>query len=142
MIGFSFVLAVGLSFIDVAGEVAQVETQPPATDQFLIVPLRIHILKSPKLALADCKLGDGDVNKVVRDLNTIWGKAGIFVGIESIIREPAAQPDRFRVLIRSRRAVVSGFLDNEPRDRGDCREVRDRKLVKPIAGSCKMVLRR
>jgi hypothetical protein len=99
MIGFSLVLAIGLSFIDEAGELAQERAQAPAADQFLIVPLRIHVLKTPKLELADCKLGDGDVTKVVRNLNSIWGKAGIFFGIESIVHEPAAQPDRFRLLI-------------------------------------------
>jgi len=99
MIAMSLVLTMSLSFVDPGCEPPQAETKPPAADQFLIVPLRIHVLRTPNLELADCKLGDGDVERVVRNLNTIWGKAGIIFGIESIVHEPAAQPDRFRLLL-------------------------------------------
>ncbi len=98
MFGMSLVLAMSLSFVDLGREPSQAATTPVA-DQFLIVPLRIHILKTPDLELADCKLGDADVQRVVGNLNVIWGKAGIIFGIESIVHEPAAQPDRFRLLI-------------------------------------------
>ena len=84
------------------------EPQPPgdlaeqaiAPDQFLIVPLRAHILTAPDLKLADCKLQDADVRRIVGKLNRIWSKAGIYFGLESIVREPAAQRDRFRLMIQ------------------------------------------
>jgi hypothetical protein len=73
-------------------------TQPPPYDQFLIVPLRIHILTAPDLDLADCKLRDADITRIARKLNTIWSKAGILFGVESIVRESAVQRDRFRLV--------------------------------------------
>ena len=48
--------------------------------------------------MADCKLEDADVERVVRNLNTIWRKAGIVFGIESIVHEAAVQRDRFRLI--------------------------------------------
>ncbi len=73
--------------------------QPITSDRFLIIPLRAHVLSAPDLELADCKLKDADVTRIVGKLNTIWNKAGIHFGLESIIREPAVQRDRFRLLV-------------------------------------------
>ena len=66
----------------------------------MIVPLRIHILTTPDLELANCKLEDGDVERVVRNLNTIWRKAGIVFGVESIVHEAAVGQDRFRLIVQ------------------------------------------
>ena len=101
MITMSFALAMSFSFVDPAPRTAaRSQADPPAADQFLIVPLRIHILKTPDLELANCKLEDGEVEHVVRNLNTIWRKAGIVFGIESIVHEAAVQRDRFRLIVQ------------------------------------------
>ncbi len=72
--------------------------QPIAADRFLIIPLRAHILTAPDLELADCKLKDADVTRIIGKLNTIWNKAGIHFGLEAIVREPASQRNRFRLM--------------------------------------------
>jgi hypothetical protein len=100
MITISLVLAASLSLVDPGPELPQVAADAPAADQFLIVPLRIHILKTPGLELADCKLENGDVERVIRKLNTIWRKAAIVFGIESIVHERAAQQDRFQLIVQ------------------------------------------
>ncbi len=100
MIATSFVLAMSLAFVDPGRDESQAVTKPPAADQFLIVPLRIHVLRTPDLELANCKLGDPDVERSVRNLNAIWGMAGIIFGVESIVHEPAAQTERFRLLLQ------------------------------------------
>ena len=81
--------------------------QAIAPDQFLIVPLRCHVLTTPDLKLADCKLQDDDVRRIVGKLNRISTKAGIYFGLESIVREPAAQRDRFRLMTQ----LKGGELD-------------------------------
>jgi len=98
MIATSFVLMIGISTLGQQPEPPRDRVQSPALDRFLIVPLRIHVLTAPDLELADCNLTDADVTRIVGKLNTIWGKAGIHFGLESIVREPAAQRDRFRLL--------------------------------------------
>jgi hypothetical protein len=100
MIAMSLVLAASLSLVDPGPDLPQVAAAAPAADQFLIVPLRIHILKSPGLELGDCKLQDREVERVIRNLNTIWRKAGIVFGIESIVREVAVQRDRFQLIVQ------------------------------------------
>jgi hypothetical protein len=100
MIATTLAFAISLSLIECAPQLTQVVAEPPAADQFLIVPLRIHILRTPDLALANCKLEDGDVERVVRNLNTIWRKAGIVFGVESIVHEAAVQQERFRLIVK------------------------------------------
>jgi hypothetical protein len=76
-------------------------------DDFVIVPLRIHVLAAPDFDLANCKLKDSDVNRVAAKLNAIWSQAGISFAVESIVREQAAQRDRFRLLVE----LTGGQLD-------------------------------
>src|SRR5262245_32543214 len=73
-------------------------TEPPPYDQFLVIPLRVHILKADDLAEVDCKLADADIERVVGKVNGIWHNAGIHWGLESIVREAAAGQDRFRLV--------------------------------------------
>ncbi len=44
----------------------------------------------------DCKLSDDDLERILGKVNTIWHPAGIHWGLESIVREPAAQQNRFK----------------------------------------------
>ena len=66
--------------------------QPIAANRFLIVPIRAHILTAPDLELADCKLKDADVTRIISKVNTIWNKAGIYSGSNrsSASRPPSA----------------------------------------------------
>jgi len=103
-----FILALGLSVgADGPGLARAEPAAQQASAEFLIVPVRIHVLSSTDLDLANCKLRESDINRVVGKLNAIWGKAGITFGLESIVREPAAQPERFRLLVE----LKGGQLD-------------------------------
>jgi hypothetical protein len=81
---------------DVPSHVAHDVTEPPAYDDFLIIPLRIHILTATDLPEVDCKLTDADINRIVGKMNGIWQNAGIHFGVESILHESAAQQSEFR----------------------------------------------
>jgi hypothetical protein len=69
----------------------------PAED-VVVIPLRVHVLTSPDFDMANCRLTDADVARVVGNLNAIWHKAGIHFGVESVLREPVAQAERFRAV--------------------------------------------
>ncbi len=107
MIVTSFVLALGISMVADGPGSARVTTGQQAPAEFLIVPVRVHILTAPDLELANCKLRDSDITRVIAKLNAIWRQAGITLGVESIVREPAAQRDRFRLLV----VLTHGQLD-------------------------------
>ena len=103
MIVSSMIVAIGLvTFVD-EPKPADVVSQPPALDQFLIVPLRVHIFVSPGFEQVDCKLGDADVTRIVGKLNSIWNKGGIHFGLESIVREQPAHTDRFRLILEMKK---------------------------------------
>jgi hypothetical protein len=71
-------------------------TEPPADGEFVVIPLRVHVLTSEDLPEADCKLTDEDVARIVGKVNGVWNKAGIHFGLESVVREPAAGVERFK----------------------------------------------
>jgi hypothetical protein len=107
MLALSLLLAIGLATPSGEQGPARDGAQPSGADTVLIVPLRIHILTTPDLDLADCKLRDTDVTRIVGKLNKIWRDAGIYFGLESIVREPAAQIERFRLLVELNEGKMS-----------------------------------
>lgn len=72
-------------------------TEPPPYDDFIIIPLRIHVLKATDLPNIDCLLSDADIDRIIGKVNTIWHKAGIHFGVESILREQAANQKLFQL---------------------------------------------
>jgi hypothetical protein len=84
------------------------EVKVPAYDQFVIVPLRVHVLTAPTLELVNCTFSDAEIGKVTGNLNAIWHKTGVHVGLESIVREPADQQERFRLTSRLRHDQLNG----------------------------------
>jgi hypothetical protein len=69
----------------------------PDYEQFLVIPLRIHVLRAPDVPEIHCALSDADLVRILGKMNPIWHKAGIHWGLESIVREPAEQLDRYRL---------------------------------------------
>jgi hypothetical protein len=107
MLEASLIVALGLLIAANDSPPARFITEPRALDEFLIVPIRVHILNSPEFGLANCTLRDSDINRVVGRLNAIWSQAGITFGVESIVHEPVAQRDRFRLVVE----LKEGQLD-------------------------------
>jgi hypothetical protein len=75
-------------------------TEPPAYADFLVVPLRVHVLTAEDLADIDCELEDADIARILRKVNSIWANAGIYFGLDSLVREPAAEQAKFRLALR------------------------------------------
>ena len=69
-------------------------TVPPPAEQFIVVPLRVHVLSGDAPEI-DCKLTDEDVARIIGKVNNVWGKAGIYFHVESVVREPAARQGLF-----------------------------------------------
>jgi hypothetical protein len=64
-------------------------------EEFLIVPVRVHRLRSNDAEALDCRLTDEDVRRVFEKANRIWNKAGIALALESIRPEDAVRSDEF-----------------------------------------------
>lgn len=93
-----FPMIVGLA-LATAGA-ARAQDFPAA--EYVIVPLRVHVLTSPGPEMANCRLTEADMTRVIGNLNAIWHKAGIHFGVESVVREPAGQVPRFRATVSAR----------------------------------------
>lgn len=90
-----FLVVVALAVAVIADDRSpDVATAPPA-EQFIVVPLRVHVLTGDA-AEVDCKLSDSDIERIVGKVNRVWRVAGVHFGIESIVREPAAKVNQFK----------------------------------------------
>ncbi|WP_435021642.1 Matrixin [Tundrisphaera sp. TA3] len=69
---------------------------PPPFAEFVVIPIRVHLLSATDLPEVDCRLEDADIHRVLGKVNGIWQPAGIHWGLEALIREPAARQDAFR----------------------------------------------
>ena len=89
-----FVLLAILSTVSAEDHSPDVAAVPPP-EEFVIVPLRVHVLTGDA-AEVDCKLTDADVERIVGKVNRVWGVAGVYFGLESIVREPASRLEQFK----------------------------------------------
>ncbi len=78
---------------------------PPPADEFIIIPLRVHLLQADEVSDLHSVLTDEDVHRVLDKVNRIWNLAGVHWGLESIVREAAEDLDAFR---ESREASPDG----------------------------------
>src|SRR5262245_46861393 len=47
-------------------------TEPPPYEEFVVIPLRVHILSASDLPEVDCRLSDTDVTRILGKVNHIW----------------------------------------------------------------------
>ncbi len=70
-------------------------TRTFAYGEFLVVPVRVHILQCDKAEALHCRLREDDVRRVFGKANRIWNMGGIAFHLESIVTEDAAHTDAF-----------------------------------------------
>jgi len=70
-------------------------TKTFAYEDFLIVPVRVHVLQSKADDTLHCRLEEKDVRRIFGKINRIWNMAGIALRIESVLKEDALTPDGF-----------------------------------------------
>jgi hypothetical protein len=73
--------------------------KPPGFEEFIVIPLRVHVLSSTDLPDVNCGLTDADIKRVLGKMNGIWHQAGIHWGLEALVREPAAKQDQFKIAL-------------------------------------------
>ena len=69
--------------------------KPPASEEFIVIPLRIHVLSSTDLPDVNCGLTDADIARILGKVNGIWHQAGVHWGLDRLVREPAARQGGF-----------------------------------------------
>ena len=108
-------LAVGALLPGQASEPGQDQTlrsapaapwQPPPSpfvfDDFLLAPLRIHLLSAKEVPPWNTTLTGQDIARILGKLNGIWAQAGIHFHLESLVREEALNQENYQELRRQR----------------------------------------
>jgi hypothetical protein len=65
-------------------------------EEFLIVPVRIHRLRSKTAPILDCRLKEVDIRRILGKANRIWNRAGIALAAEVVVEEEALVPEGFQ----------------------------------------------
>ena len=84
--------------------ILRAEVQPPKTpfNDYLVAPLRVHRLVTPGELNLTTTLEEKDLHRIFKKVNRIWGHAGVHFALESILTEPAANPNAYRQNYKSR----------------------------------------
>jgi hypothetical protein len=75
---------------------AQATTNGFAFTDFLLAPLRIHLLTSTNEPTIHTTLTSNDVTRILGKVNRVWAQAGITFYLESLRIEPAVNTEGFR----------------------------------------------
>jgi CubicO group peptidase (beta-lactamase class C family) len=70
-------------------------TKSFAVEDFLVVPVRVHVLRSKEDDALNARLVEKDVLRIFGKANRIWNRAGVALRIESIVDEAAVKPEGF-----------------------------------------------
>ncbi len=67
-----------------------------ADSQQITAPVRVHLLTSTDVPELNCSYTDAEIREMLAEVNRIWAQAKIHWQLESIVREPAHEQERFR----------------------------------------------
>ena len=102
-------LAVALAAISALTAAAQEATIQFGFDDFLLVPLRVHLLSAKGASNAATTLTEKDIARILPKMNRVWAQAGVHFYIESLLKEEAAGQEGYdeRAKTNESRALLS-----------------------------------
>src|ERR1051325_8824848 len=62
-----------------------------SSDDFLVVPVRIHFLSAKDSPSIQTTLLKRDITRILRKINGVWAQAGLHFYLESLVREEAVE---------------------------------------------------
>ncbi len=93
--GFYLIALIGVLLLGHAASPPEAATSAFKFDDFLIVPLRFHLLSAkdaPKLATT---LTEKDMTRILGKMNGVWAQAGVHFYRESLVREEADKQELY-----------------------------------------------
>ncbi len=93
---------------------AQETTNGIAAADFLLAPLRVHLLSAASEPAIQTQLTANDVGRILGKVNQVWAQAGITFYLESLRSEPAQQATNY--LARARADERATLLGLRPKD--------------------------
>jgi hypothetical protein len=68
---------------------AQTATNGFGFDDFLLVPVRVHLLTAADGSPLNTSFAESDFTRILPKMNRVWSQAGVHFYLESLVREPA-----------------------------------------------------
>src|SRR5438045_4190279 len=62
-------------------------------DEYLLAPLRIHLLSATNAPAIQTTLAESDITRILKKINGIWSQAGVCFWLESLVREEAVHQE-------------------------------------------------
>ena len=62
-------------------------------DEFLLVPVRVHLLSAKDSPAIQTTLTEKDISRIWKKVNGVWSQAGLHFYLESLVREEATHPE-------------------------------------------------
>ncbi len=84
------ILTAVCSCIALAFTATAAEDAPPPPSPEIVVPVRVHLMRSTTDASMNTSLTERDVARIFEKVNRVWGQAGIRLEIESVVETRAA----------------------------------------------------
>ena len=79
----------GSGLIFVQSACGQAATNSFPFDDYLLAPVRIHLLSSKDSPVVQTTLTENDITRILGKMNRIWSQAGLHFYLESLVREEA-----------------------------------------------------
>jgi predicted Zn-dependent protease len=97
----------GISLLCATAAFGQATTNRYSFQEYLLVPLRVHLLSAKETPAIQTTLAESDVTRILGKLNSIWSQAGLHFYVESLVREEANQPETYRSVLLGLRPSAS-----------------------------------
>jgi hypothetical protein len=94
---------------------AQTDAKAFEFEDYLLVPLRVHLLSAQAAPGLGTTLTKGDVARILEKINRVWGQAGIHFFLESLVEEEAANQDAYANSEAQRDADDKWVLELRPK---------------------------
>src|SRR5438034_8583953 len=89
----NLVALAGSGLIFVQSACGQVSTNPFSFNDYLLAPVRIHLLSAKDSPAIQTTLTEKDITRILGKMNGVWAKAGLHFYLESLVREEANVPE-------------------------------------------------
>ncbi|MBI5801035.1 MAG: Matrixin [Verrucomicrobia bacterium] len=105
-----------MAMLTALGATAQESTNGFAFADFLLAPLRVHLLTATNEPGIHTTLNSNDVTRILSKVNRVWAQAGITFYLESLRTEPAANTEGFRENVKTNNDALLRLRPESSRD--------------------------
>jgi hypothetical protein len=86
-------LTIAAALAPADGRSDDTDVHPFTFDNWLLAPVRVHLLSASNAPAIHTTLAETDVTRILKKMNGVWSQAGLTFWLESVVREEATNQD-------------------------------------------------